>query len=181
MTYVPPLTDINNPIHRFRTQLFLRLSEKAWSTPDLQTFLPHYTLPYSTPFTVVSHNSASGDVDFDVEADSPMPTQREDRPALLLSSTSWTPDEDFSILLDALSKYDEMARNAEGRLPKVLMVVTGKGPDRQKYMKQVQKLQTGGEGKGWQFVRCVSMWLEAADYPLLLGTFPFCHRKHVQR
>lgn len=102
-----------------------------------------------------------------------MPSRREDRPALLISSTSWTPDEDFSILLEALSLYEEKAKarneikeseSGQGRLPKVLMVVTGKGPEREKYMNEVQKLQ-----QRWKWVRCVSMWLEPQDYPLILG------------
>ena len=145
---------------------------------SLQSFLPQFTPPYSTPFTNVPKRVNGGDIDFDVEAESPMPQKRLDRPALLLSSTSWTPDEDFNILLDALSRYDTLARKAKGKLPKVLMVVTGKGPDREKYMKQVELLQNGAhvggehedEGK-WEYVRCISAWLEAADYPLLLGTF----------
>lgn len=43
------------------------------------------------------------------------------------------------------------------------MVITGKG-DNEEYMDQIRALQ-----KDWQFVRCISMWLEAADYPILLG------------
>ena len=97
-----------------------------------------------------------------------MPALRPDRPALLVSSTSWTPDEDFSILLEALDTYDRVAR-VDAELPKVLVIVTGKGPDREKYMREVARRQ-GDEGEeGWKRVRCVSMWLEAADYPLLLG------------
>ena len=110
-----------------------------------------------------------------------MPTLRADRTALIVSSTSWTPDEDFGMLLDALKKYELRARACEGRreeerLPKVLAVVTGKGPLKDKYMKEVQRLQTGrgggaeGEEGAWRFVRCFSLWLDADDYPLLLGT-----------
>ena len=36
---------------------------------------------------------------------------RKDRPALIVSSTSWTPDEDFSILLDAAVQYDTKVAN----------------------------------------------------------------------
>ena len=53
-------------------------------------------------------------------------------------------------------------------LPKVLMVVTGKGPLKAKYMKEVEELQNGSGG-GWKWVRCISLWLEAEDYPVLLG------------
>lgn len=45
------------------------------------------------------------------------------------------------------------------------MIVTGKGPLKSKYMKNVEKLQ-----EGWEWVKCISMWLESEDYPILLGS-----------
>jgi beta-1,4-mannosyltransferase len=45
------------------------------------------------------------------------------------------------------------------------MVITGKGPLKDRYMAEVELLQ-----KDWQYVRCTSLWLEAEDYPLLLGS-----------
>lgn len=99
------------------------------------------------------------------------PSQRLDRPGLLVSSTSWTPDEDFGILLKAMGIYDERARELNtkggetGKLPKLLVVLTGKGPLREKFMMEVEKLQ-----EQWEWVRCISLWLEVEDYPMLLGT-----------
>ena len=49
---------------------------------------------------------------------------------LLVSSTSWTPDEDFSVLLDALISYSDLAITTHPHLPEILVVVTGKGPQR---------------------------------------------------
>jgi len=102
----------------------------------------------------------------------PMPNLRTDRPALLVSSTSWTPDEDFSILLEALDLYEKRTMQlassqstSHGRLPKLLVIVTGKGPLKEKYMEEVGKLQ-----KSWKWVRCISLWLEPEDYPILLGS-----------
>ncbi|RXW12554.1 hypothetical protein EST38_g13298, partial [Candolleomyces aberdarensis] len=96
------------------------------------------------------------------------PVLRPDRPALLVSSTSWTPDEDFSILLEALGMYESRARELEATggspLPKLLAIVTGKGPMKKKYMEEVGFLQ-----RSWKWVRCISLWLEAEDYPTLLG------------
>ena len=100
------------------------------------------------------------------------PTMRPDRPAILVSSTSWTPDEDFSILLEALGMYEARARELSARgkegensLPKLLAIVTGKGPMKKQYMEEVGKLQ-----ESWKWVRCMSLWLEAEDYPVLLGS-----------
>lgn len=101
----------------------------------------------------------------------PTPIGRPDRPALLVSSTSWTPDEDLGTLFKALDLYDEKAKkvNAIGqrKLPKVMVIVTGKGPEKERYTKLVNEKQS--ESGQWEWVRCISMWLEPGDYPLLLG------------
>ena len=125
----------------------------------IQGFLPTYTLPSSTPFTWPQHPSND------------LLTLRSDRPALVITSTSWTPDEDFDLLLHALQVYEKRAKQLRetrhnAGLPKVLMIVTGKGPLRYMYMEKVANLQMEEQ---WEFVRCISLWVEAADYPLLLG------------
>ncbi|KAI0697447.1 glycosyl transferases group 1-domain-containing protein [Cytidiella melzeri] len=148
-------------------ELFLKINSTL-STPTLLPWLPDFTKPVSTPFTEVSSHP-----NLTMTESQPFPSQRHDRPALLVSSTSWTPDEDFSMLLEALTIYDEKAKasSGPGKLPKVLMVVTGKGPDRAKYLKEVEKLQGGvDEERTWTHVRLISIWLEAADYPVLLGS-----------
>jgi len=49
----------------------------------------------------------------------------------------------------------------------VFMVVTGKGPLKERYMQEVRRLE---DTESWRWVRCRSMWLEAEDYPLFLGS-----------
>ncbi|CDO74790.1 Glycosyltransferase Family 33 protein [Trametes cinnabarina] len=164
----------------------------SFSSSTLTCFLPASKPPYSTPFTYIppsripiSTLAPGVDSPLDMGDLSPfsdntaMPELRGDRPALVVTSTSWTPDEDFGMLLDALKQYERAARQCESledekqTLPNILMVVTGKGPLRQRYMREIERLQTGdGEaGQGvWRHVRCVSLWLEPDDYPLLLGS-----------
>ncbi|AQK52823.1 UDP-glycosyltransferase TURAN [Zea mays] len=121
---------------------------------------------------------------------------KSNRPALV-SSTSWsallnhavidiaffvTPDEDFSILLEAVLMYDRCVAAALGEddstdeeqlwidikngkqfvYPRLLFIVTGKGPDRKKYEDQIKRLKL-------RRVALWTMWLASEDYPLLLG------------
>lgn len=86
---------------------------------------------------------------------------RDDRPALLVSSTSWTEDEDFSILVAALKQYDSQA--ALQNLPRVYLVITGKGPLKQKYMQEFRNAALRN-------VEVRSAWLQAENYPQLLAS-----------
>lgn len=89
------------------------------------------------------------------------PTLKLKRPALIVSSTSWTEDEDFHVLMSALALYDQAAASNKS-LPDVLCLITGKGPMRDYYMDKVSRLQLTA-------VKIVSVWLTAEDYPVLLG------------
>ena len=88
------------------------------------------------------------------------------RPALLVSSTSWTPDEDFGILLDALRRYDVLARADARRrrrtLPDLVVIVTGKGSQRNAYEARMASLAL-------RHVAVRTAWLSFEDYPTLLG------------
>jgi beta-1,4-mannosyltransferase len=98
------------------------------------------------------------------------PKLRTERTALLVSSTSWTADEDFGLLLEALEIYNRVAcaEGDEGDLPRILVVITGKGPLKDMYMAKIREAQ-----HAWEFARCISAWLDSADYPLLLGLLSF--------
>jgi len=76
----------------------------------------------------------------------------EERPRVVVSATSWSPDEDFMILVDALSAYE-----AAGAGPRLLVVVTGKGPLRDAFVAAIaaRKLKR---------VLARTAWLAAADY-----------------
>lgn len=89
---------------------------------------------------------------------------RADRPGIVVSSTSWTIDEDFSILIDAACEYDRRVKHAGSysRYPKLLFVVTGKGPLQSYYLSKIKNLRT-------ENIAFRLMWLEPEDYPRLLG------------
>lgn len=102
--------------------------------------------------TVFTTKTSSGDVKL-----------RDERPGLLVSSTSWTPDEDFQILLDALINYDKSAANDDAKYPKLICVITGKGPLKAQYMQKIAAIK-------WKYVNIVTPWLENEDYPLMLAS-----------
>ncbi|GBG83724.1 hypothetical protein CBR_g37525 [Chara braunii] len=95
-----------------------------------------------------------------------------DRPAVIVSSTSWGADEDFSLLLEAGVMYNQRVEAsmqnysslAEGsRYPDILFIITGKGPLREEFEDRVRHLNL-------QHVAFRTLWLAAEDYPLLLGS-----------
>lgn len=222
--------------------------------PDLKPslgddWLPKYKVPETTPFTrCVSKDERDTDAmpPSRQEAVGGMGIQwREDRPALVVSSTSWTADEDFGLLLRAARLYEYRARaladpsspnlasqthsrsstgenlsaslspvspsssssasasshfsipsddassspvrtSKERRrpslgalrtatlpnepatsLPKLLIIVTGKGELKSRYLAEIAHLETT---EAWRFVRIRTAWLEAEDYPRLLGS-----------
>ncbi|KAF9478702.1 beta-1,4-mannosyltransferase [Pholiota conissans] len=159
-------------------ELFFKLQPTFALDTTLTKFLPETDIPYTTILTQIGTTRTKSSDPF--IARSPdytrlePPTLRPDRPAVLVSSTSWTPDENFGILLDALGLYDRRAEDLAHKvgpelppkkLPKLLVIVTGKGPLREKYMSEVKQLQMS-----WKWVRCISLWLEAVDYPIMLGS-----------
>eukprot|EP00743_Colponemidia_sp_Colp-15_P003537 GILK01003816.1.p1 GENE.GILK01003816.1~~GILK01003816.1.p1 ORF type:complete len:573 (+),score=93.14 GILK01003816.1:165-1883(+) len=135
----------------------------------------------------------------------------EERPVLIISSTSWTEDEDFGVLLAAIEKCEDLARiyeavnrtekankimitdaeadpsctdlscelggdsdvdlvdedeeDTDGLFPPMLFIITGKGPQKEFYEKQISMRQ-----EKWEHAKVLTMWLSAEDYPKMLGS-----------
>ncbi|XP_076297445.1 chitobiosyldiphosphodolichol beta-mannosyltransferase [Lasioglossum baleicum] len=85
------------------------------------------------------------------------------RLGFIVSSTSWTEDEDFSILLNALQDYENAVGEKIYNLPDLICVITGKGHLKEFYM-AIIKL------KKWKHVTILTPWLESEDYPKILAS-----------
>lgn len=85
------------------------------------------------------------------------------RPTLAVSATSYTPDEDFSILLEALQQFDS---NRASNTLELVVIVTGKGPLKEYYQKKILN-------SNMVHVQVLQLWLESEDYPLLIGAADF--------
>ncbi|KAK5221059.1 mannosyltransferase [Exophiala xenobiotica] len=86
---------------------------------------------------------------------------------LVVSSTSWTADEDFELFLDALCSYSASATSSHPQLPELAVVITGKGPLKQHYLEKIRKLRSGD---ALEMVNIYTDWLSFEDYALLLGS-----------
>ncbi|KAI8931375.1 hypothetical protein NX059_011709 [Plenodomus lindquistii] len=85
---------------------------------------------------------------------------------LIVSATSWTADEDFSLLLDALSAYSAQA-TSKTHLPNILAIITGKGPQKEYYLSKIKQLN---QEKKLLNVIISTAWLTPEDYALLLAS-----------
>lgn len=86
---------------------------------------------------------------------------------VLVSSTSWTADEDFSLLIDALCRYSELSRSSKSDLPPILALITGKGPQKEMYVNRIAELERAGRLAN---VTIRTAWLSTADYARLLAS-----------
>lgn len=99
---------------------------------------------------------------------------RPDRAFIIVSSTSWTPDEDFGILLEALKiiekKLQFISKDNSMNFPsyplRILVIITGKGPLKSHYEKLFKELE---ESKVFIYTRCRTIWLQPEDYPLMIA------------
>ena len=89
----------------------------------------------------------------------------EEQAKLLVSSTSWTTDEDFSIFLDALCKYAKRTRE-HPRMPELVVVITGKGPQKNFYLSRIEELR---KEDALEQITIYTDWLSFEDYASLLG------------
>jgi len=81
----------------------------------------------------------------------------------LVSCTSWSPDEDFSDLFDALP---DIATRIDGKL---IIFITGRGELREQFETKYQSMRPALLGK----VAVFFLWLPFADYPKLLQACDF--------
>jgi beta-1,4-mannosyltransferase len=85
---------------------------------------------------------------------------------LVVCPTSWTPDEDFDLLLEALERA-ERALNAkfgkgDGTAPDIVVMMTGRGEMRGDFEKRLSR-------RDFKRVAVRAAWLEPGEYPTLIG------------
>jgi beta-1,4-mannosyltransferase len=85
---------------------------------------------------------------------------------LIVSATSWTADEDFSLLLSALVSYSAQCTQ-KTHLPKLLAIITGKGPLQSHYLSEIRRLN---QERKLLNVVIKTTWLTHSDYALLLAS-----------
>jgi beta-1,4-mannosyltransferase len=179
-------------------KLFLKLEDRKTLKFHTSEPLQLFSSPTSTLSTMFTY--------FDDQSEKYV--LRQDRPALIVTSTSWTEDEDFALLADALAELDRYqyrlnpsnnassARNHlysekesssvstsslpntssssntsssntsssnKGCFPSIVCVVTGNGPLKEHWQSKFQAMNL-------EHIHIATAWLEAEDYPVLLGS-----------
>ena len=85
---------------------------------------------------------------------------------LVVSATSWTADEDFDMFLDALVAYSTQASRL--KLPNILVVITGKGPNRAAFESKAKVLHKEGH---LSYTTLVTVYFDDMQYyAKLLGS-----------
>ena len=94
----------------------------------------------------------------------------EKRPPIVACPTSWTPDEDFDLVLEALERTErQLKREAGGDAnagswssPAMVVFLTGRGALREAFERRAAR-------RNFKAIAVRTLWLEPADYPTLIG------------
>ena len=88
------------------------------------------------------------------------PISAQERSDLFTRLSSQYPEfrEVFGVLLEALIKYEGQRQSGDSSLPDLLVVITGKGPQKQFFLDKISELQLN-------HISIVTPWLETEDYP----------------
>jgi beta-1,4-mannosyltransferase len=84
---------------------------------------------------------------------------------LVVCPTSWTPDEDFDLLIESLERTERTLtrrRPSDGPAPQIAVLVTGRGQLRAQFEQRLAK-------RGLQRVAARTVWLDPGQYPVLVG------------
>jgi beta-1,4-mannosyltransferase len=88
------------------------------------------------------------------------------RPPIVVCPTSWTPDEDFDLVLEALERTErQLKRNDDPKglsFPALAVFLTGKGALRESFEARLAR-------RKFSLIAVKTLWLEPADYPKLIG------------
>lgn len=90
-----------------------------------------------------------------------------DRLPLVVCPTSWTPDEDFDLLLEALERAERQLSGRGGSsdpplVPLLAVILTGKGTLRESFEARLAR-------RSFSAIAVRTHWLEPGDYPVLIG------------
>jgi beta-1,4-mannosyltransferase len=85
---------------------------------------------------------------------------------LVVAPTSWTPDEDFDLLLEALERAERTLTaklgKSDGTAPDLAVLLTGRGEMKTTFEKRLSR-------RDFKRIAVRTAWMEPADYPTLLG------------
>ncbi len=86
------------------------------------------------------------------------------RPPIVVCPTSWTPDEDFDLLLEALERAErQLTRDrADAGSPALVVFLTGRGALRDAFEARAAR-------RHFKAIAVKTVWLEPSDYPTLVG------------
>ncbi len=88
------------------------------------------------------------------------------RPPIVVCPTSWTPDEDFDLVLEALERTERQLKRDRVRIsgdkPASLVILTGRGALRESFEARAAR-------RNFTTIAVKTLWLEPADYPKLIG------------